>query len=225
MLSDYETLMADLARDDGAKLNAGASDRAIAAAVERYSKDRPLEAVEDLTPASANLLPLPAAWVVDFSALRQLEYPIGNVPPTHISRERTSFYRSPAALQILLQDAVNVAAANVRATYTVKHQLDGAHDTIPLGDRVPVCCWAAASLCDQLATFYSSDTDSTIQADSVQQRSKAQEYAARAKTLYQRYLDELGIDPKRSEPAGAFVTQADNDSFGAPRQLHPGLVR
>ena len=93
----------------------------------------------------------------------------------------------------------------MRATYTIKHSVTASVDTIPVQDREPVACWAAAMLCDELATYYSAGTDSAIQADSVEQRSKAQEYAARAKALRKRYFDELGIEDRRGEPAGAFV--------------------
>lgn len=225
MLSDYQTLVADLARDDDDKVDANQLDRAIAAAVERYSTDRPVEKAEDLTPASANLLPLPGAWVVDFSGLKSLEFPIGSIPPTYVPAEEISFYRSPAALQILLKNAVTVAAGSVRSVFTIKHTVSAIADTIPVQHREPVACWAAAMLCDELATFYSASTDSSIQADSVKGDSKAREFSARAKTLRSRYLNELGIEDKRSAPAGGFATQTKSDSWGGPRLMHPPAPR
>lgn len=221
MLSDYQTLVMNLARDDGGKVSTTQRDEAIGLAVERYSQDRPVEKVEDITPETVNLLPLPDAWEADFSDLRSLEYPIGNVPPTLIDRDRWAFYRTPSALKVMLANAITVAADNVRATYTIKHTLTSLVDTIPEHHREPVACWAAANLCDQLATYYSAGTDSSIQADSVEQRSKAQEYASRAKALRKRYLDELGVEDKRGQPAGAFVTGRDRDSWGGERLLHP----
>jgi hypothetical protein len=147
------------------------------------------------------------------------------VPPSNIPQERILKYRSPTGLQIQLLDAVPVEAASVRATFTIKHTLSVSADTIPTADREPAACWAAASLCDQLAAFYSGGTDSSIQADSVQQRSKAQEYSARAKALRTRYFNELGIDDKKSAPAGTFVTKRDSDSWGGARLTHPAIVR
>lgn len=220
MLSDYQTLVTELVRDDAAKIVTAERDRAITAAVERYSKDKPNEKAQDLTPDSANLLPLPAAWETDFSELRSLEYPIGSVPPDIIGQDRYGFYRSPTALKIQVLDAVAVAANNVRATYTIRHVVSGAADTIPTSDREPVACWAAAMLCDQLASLYSGNTDSTIQADSVQNTSKAQEYASRARALRKRYLDELGIEDKRSQPAGVVVNLDFPASDGRDRLTH-----
>lgn len=225
MLADYEQLVTDLIRDDAARIVLTEKDRAIAAAVYRYSEDRPQEKAQDVTPASANLLPLPAAWEQDFSGLLLLEYPIGNVPPTFVDQGRYKFYRSPTALQVQLDDAVAVAANNVRATFTIKHVVDAANDTIPVHHREPVANWAAAICCDQLAAFYSGGTDSTIQADSVENRSKADEYATRAKSLRKFYLDNLGVDDKRSAPAGVVVELKRPDSWGGPHINHPPLVR
>lgn len=220
MLSDYQTLVTELTRDDAAKIAVAERDRAIDLAVKRYSKDRPQEKTQDVTPADANHLPLPAAWETDFSELRSLEHPIGNVPPSVIGQERYGFYRSPTDLKIQLLDAVAVAANNVRATYTIRHVVSAIADTIPIEDREPAACWAAAILCDELAALYSGNTDSTIQADTVSSTSKAQEYAARGRALRTRYFKELGIDEKRAEPAGVVVNLDFPDSHGQERLTH-----
>lgn len=221
MLSDYQTLVDQFTQDDAGKASIDDRDRAIALAVQRYSKDRPREKVEDLTPSGANALPLPAAWEADFSDLRSLEYPLAQIPPSYIESDRYGLYNDGSAITIKLIDAVAVAANNVRATYTIAHVVSDAEDTIPAADREPVACWAAAALCDQLAAFYSGGTDATIQADSVRQQSKSQEYAARARSLRKRYNDELGIGEKRNVAAGAVVELRQDGSSGQPRLTHP----
>jgi len=226
MLADYEQLVTDLIRDDAGKIVLAEKDRAIqTAALERYSEDSPQETAEDLTPNSAQELPLPAAWVLDFSSLRLLEYPIGNLPPTFLDQARRRFYRKPSGLVIQLDDAVAVSAGSVRSTYTIKHQLDATHDTIPLKHRQAVASWAAAICCRQLAAFYSSGQDSTIQADSVQQTNKARDYTKRADELETFYWNELGIDPKRAAPAGTIVQVQQSDSWGGPKISHPPIPR
>lgn len=220
MLSHYQALTDSLVSDDAAKIDVVDRDNAIAASVLRYSKDRPREKVEDLTPANAQSLPLPAAWADDFSDLRSLEHPIGSVPPNLIEPDRYAFYRAPSGLTIMLLDAVTVAAGSVRATYTIAHALSTTEDTIPPADREPVCCWAAALLCEQLASLYSANTDSTIQADHVETMSKAQQYAKRARDLRKRYLDELGVEEKRAEASGVVVNMDFAASDGEDRLTH-----
>lgn len=225
MLVDYQTLVTELVRDDAAKIAVAERDRAITAAVLRYSSDKPQTKVQDVTPESSQVLPLPAAWEAGFSVLLELEHPIGDIPPTFIAQDRYGLYQEPAATKIKLLDGVTVAANSVRSSFTIKHVVDAVTDTIPVQHREPVACWAAAMLCDELAAFFSSGTDSSIQADSVEQRSKAQEYASRAKTLRKRYLDELGIEDKHSAPTGVVVNLDQADSRGQDRLTHPARYR
>ena len=224
MLADYEQLVTNLVRDDANRLSPQDIDDAIGLAAQRYSKDRPQTKVEDLTPSDAHTLPLPAAWETAFSAIASLEYPIGQRPRITIESGRWSLYQSPTAITILLEDAVSLSQ-KVRASFSIAQVLDATHDTIPLADREAVACWAAANLCEQLAAFYSGGTDSTIQADSVRQQSKSQEYAARAKSLRARYLNELGVDDKRNESASAVVTITPTDSRGQTRITHSAQYR
>lgn len=223
MLVDYQTLTDNLVRDDTAKIATGDRDRALTAAFARYGKDRPRTKVEDLAGAGTNELALPAGWQDGFSALKSLEHPVGNVPATLIAPEFYRLYQKPASTVIQLDSAIGAAQA-VRATYTVRHQVDAGTDTIPVDDREPIASYAAAILLDQLAAFFSGASDSTIQADVVDHRSRGSEFAARASRLRKFYFDQLGIDPKREVAAGTVVALDVRDSLGGPRLTH-GLRR
>ena len=118
-----------------------------------------------------------------------------------------------------------ICSDTVRAAYTARQLLDIANDTIPAADREAVSSWAAALLLDQLASLFSGDSDSTIQADSVDPNSKAREYAARAKAARKRYFDELGIDPKKTVPASATVDLDLPSSRNRDRLTHPRSFR
>jgi hypothetical protein len=218
-LTDFQTLVSDLVRDDAGKISNAQRDIAITGAVIRYSKDRPRPRIEDVAASGGNLLGLPTGWENDFSVLQGLEYPIGKVPPSMINSQAYSLYSAPAGLSIMVGYSIPVSAA-VRVTYTIAHQVDIAVDTVPAGDREAVCCLAAANLCDQLASLYSGDSDSTILADNVNHQSKASEFAKRAKDLRKRYFDELGIDTKKNMAAGAVVQLTNTDSQGRPRLTH-----
>lgn len=223
-LADYQTLVTALVRDDTGKIANADRDEAIARAVARYSKDRPIEKIEDVAAPGGNRLTLPAGWQAGFSDLLQLEYPIGNTPAELISQERYGIYSTPTGDEIKILDAIN-AGASVRMTYTIRHQVDGANDTIRADDREPVCAYAASLALDQLAAWFTGSSDSTIQADSVDRRSKGADYAARARVLRQRYFDELGIDPARNVAAGTVVDLDMTDSRGGDRLLHPRRFR
>jgi hypothetical protein len=218
-LSDIQSIVDDLLRDDAGRITPTQRDTAIVTAVARYSKDRPRQKVEDIVAPGGNLLPLPTAWEADFSQVQSLEYPIGHVPPAIISAQDYQLYTSPGTVSIMVRDGFAINE-NVRAAFTITHEVSDVADTIPLGDREAVCCLAAASLCDQLAGLYSGDSDSTIQADSVNHQSKAGEFASRARALRKRYLDELGIDAKKNVAAGVVVDLNLSNSLGGARLTH-----
>ncbi len=223
-LADYQALVDDLVRDDTGKIAVADRDEAIARATARYGKDRPRIKIEDVAAPGGNKLNLPAGWQTGFSELRSIEYPIGSVPPTLLDQDSYSLYSTPTGDEIQIISAIN-AAQSVRLTYTIRHQLDATNDTLRGDDREPVCCWAAALLLDQLAAWFTGSSDSTIQADSVDRRSKGGEYAARAGKLRKRYFDELGIDERKSVAAGVVVDLDASDSQGRDRLLHPRSYR
>lgn len=223
-LTDYQTLTDNLVRDDAGKLTPTERDRAIAAAVIRYSKDRPRTKVEDIAAPGGNYLPLPVGWDEGFSNLDSLEYPLGKMPPEHLESGSWGMYNAPGGWQVMVLQTLPAGAA-VRSTYTIRHVLDANTDTLPETDREAVASYAAALLLDQLASLYSGDSDSTISADSVQHQSKASEFAARARVLRKRYFDDLGIDTKRNAAAGAVVNLDLASSLGRDRLTHPRRFR
>lgn len=224
MLPDYQTLVDGMVRDDAGKLTPTDRDLAIAAAVIRYGKDRPRSKVEDITAPGGYYLPLPSGWEEGFSKLGSLEYPLGQVPPAYLESGSWGMYNAPVGWQVMVRDSLP-AAVSLRASYTIRHVLDATTDTIPETDREAVASYAAAMLADQLASLYSGDSDSTIQADSVNHQSKAAEFAARARALRKRYFDDLGVDAKRNVAAGTVVNLSVNDSRGRDRFTHPRRFR
>lgn len=223
-LADYQALVDDLVRDDTGTIATADRDEAIARAVARYSKDRPQTKVEDIAAPGGNTLNLPPAWQAGFSALSAIEYPIGNVPPTLLETDSYWLYDAPSGQVIQMANAIN-AGQSVRVTFTVRHVLDAVSDTIRPDDREPVCALAASLLLEQLAAHFAGSSDSTIQADSVDRRTKSQEFASRANAMRKRYFDELGLDPRRNVAAGVVVDIDLPDSQGRDRLLHPRRFR
>lgn len=221
-LSDYYSLITQLAQDSSSRLTPDDLDRALTAAVLRYSQDRPRRTVVDVALAvGGNFVGLPDLWEEDFSDVQQVEYPIGRVPPSLPQRgEAWDLYEAPDGRMLMFAEALP-DTAELRVTYTRKHALSEAADTIPAQHREAVCCWAAALLADQLAAWYAANGDPTIQADRVDQTSPQKAYAALAKTLRQRYRDEIGVEERRNVAAGTVVSHPDRNSLGGLRLTHP----
>lgn len=219
-LTDYQTLTDSLVRDDSGEISDADRDRAIGLAVIRYSTDRPRPIIEAVESAGGVFLDLPAGWEVDFSRLTSVEIPDGAAPDGETTPIEAMTDQGLLGLRIRLARSLAVGqSAHVR--FTAAHVLDVNDDTIPSQDREAVAGWAAALLFEELASLYSGHRQPTIQADSVDWQSKGRDFAARAKRLRESYLNHLGIDMKRTVPAGAVVNFNQLDSRGQDRLLHP----
>ena len=177
---------------------------AIDAALERYSKHRPLELVEDLDGAGSGSLDLPEGFVQGFSRILAVEYPIGSVPPELLPAAAWMLYRTPTGTSLRLLEQVPPVDSSVRVTYTAPRS----ESDIASGDQDVVACLAASICLRTLAAIYAQTSDSTIQADSVNYGSKADQFRRLADSLEERFNLHLGIDLKGGTPAASAVAAA-----------------
>ncbi|MCX7067331.1 MAG: hypothetical protein NTW85_06535 [Methylococcales bacterium] len=222
MLSDYQTLLSRLVRDDNAVITTTDIDKAIQLAVVRYSCDFPLSKVVDLASNNTNMLPLPVDWTLGISSIASVEYPIGSFPPIVMTPEKYCLYQNPVGIGLLFLFTPDSA---VRLTYCVPHTVTTLVDTINSLYREGVVCWAAAWCCDQLSSYYASASDSTIQADHVQRNSQSADYARLAKNYRERYFSELGVEEKKLIASSAVVDLDLQNSRGQDRFSHSNRYR
>lgn len=222
MLSDYQELVSQAVRDDSGRITPDDIASAIGLALARYSLDRPRLVVEDLAPNGSSSLPLPLLWEADFSQVCAVEYRIGEFPPSMVDNDEYGLYQYPMGWVLRFAFTPD---APVRITYGISHVLNDADDTIPAKHREAVACWAAAYCFDQLAGFYAGATDNTLQADKVDRGTQAKDFAQRAVTLRKRYINELGLEDKKSAAAGVVVDMDLKSSLGRDRLTHPNRFR
>ena len=96
-------------------------------------------------------------------------------------------------------------------------------NTIPASDEDAVANLAASLCSGALASAYAQTGDSTITADSVDHKSKSEQYAARAREQKKVYLNHIGIKEGESEVSPASVVKdLDVDyPWGGDRLTHP----
>jgi hypothetical protein len=222
MLIDYQTLLNSLVRDDKAIVTATDIDKAIQLAVVRYSTDFPLLKIADLASNTTANLPVPTDWDTGFSSIASIESPLGGVPPTVLNVEQYCLYSDPTGMTVLF---AFIPTDTVRLSYTLPHTVTDTIDTIKPLYREAVTCWAAAWCCDQLASYYASASDSTIQADHVQRNSQSADYARLAKNYRERYFSELGIEEKKLVSASAVVDLDLQNSRNQDRFIHSNRYR
>lgn len=205
-------LVADLLAQGVSRVSPAQIDRAVGLALVRYDQDRPRTVVEDVA-GGGTTLPLPTAWVPGVSALRGIETPPDHLPPADLDADAWMLYQAPDSEQIRLAAALP-AGQLARLAYTVPHVLTDGECTVPVGHHEAFACYAAAVLCEQIATSYADNAEATIAADRVDQTSPAREWSIRARSYRTRYFASLGIassggqEAARPQPAGT-VAQMD----------------
>jgi hypothetical protein len=203
-LAAYQDVIADLVRDRDGLISPAQRDIALQTAVLRYSEHRPLELVEDVTSAGGRRLTLPENWQSGRSRTLSLELPPGEVPPAYIEHGTWTLYQGPSTAELHLPLTLS-AGEVVRVTYTRNHTLDAEADTIPSHDARAVACLAASDLCGQMARYYGQESESSISADAVDRKSKADTYRMFERDLRSAYFSHLGIADRESRPAGTTV--------------------
>jgi len=210
-------------------------DLAIQAAVDEYSRDRPLEIVEDETGngTSYYALTLLASWENDWSYIAKIEYDADADPATTdpnpqwldpVSDWRE--YRTSSTRYLFLPHHAPDSSQTLRIWYTTRHTLTEASgtvtDTIPAGDKRAVLDLAAAHVCQQLSTEAAQHMAPDLQS-ATKDFSAESDLLARAgkrwRESYERHIrgrpQEAApavvfgdLDPKTKQPGGIWLTHS-----------------
>lgn len=209
---DLTQLAKSMTGDEAGRLTEDDAINAVQLALLRYTTDRPLTqiAVCPVQPDGYNLA-LPESWEPS-SRVTYVECPAGVRSLAADGWEMSETLTGPRIRLTHSEPGVN---ALVR--YTVTHTVE----TVPPGDFEAVAHWAAALMLDQLASLYSGDKQSTIDADAVDHAGRGNTYAARASEHRKLYLDHLGVDPKRTVAAGTTLTIGNGGLLHARPRRRP----
>ena len=218
-MSDRTTLSektAGFAQDSSGRLTPSDIDSCLDAAISRYSRHRPDEKTVDISGSGEHDYDLPQGWLEGFSDIRQIEYPVDQVPAMLLDDDDYELYRSVDGLKLRL---ISYAPADdFRVTITVPRT----DETVP-GNDIDAVSLLAASLClERLATRFVDTGDPIIQADVVNYRTKSAEAAARAKQYAKLYKEHLGLKEDDNQPAASAVSSNEiNYPGGGDRLTHP----
>ena len=202
--SPLADLVAGKVKDDSNKLVPADYANALGEALNRYSKARPLEAVADITGDGGRDYALPSGWLEGFSGIAAIEYPAGLAPESLVDRRDWKLYATPAGKKLRLLADTPAEGETLRVTYTAVHT----EQSVPAVD-LEAAANLAASLClRQLAAAYGNTGDSLIQADSVNYRSKTDEYRRLADSFEKLYKDHLGLKDSDTTPAAMATAPA-----------------
>lgn len=194
--ANYVMLVNWIIQDTANTLDHEMRDAAITSAVAIYSRHRPRQVVATLTgTGTATDFAVPTGWEDGLSSILSIEYPVDEQDPVYLDAEDYLIRPNPTTglSRIQFRSLTLTLGEKAYVTYGIRHTLGPVTDTIPLADRVPVAKLAGAECCEMLSLYYTQTSDATIGADTVNYRTKGDEYAARAKMLRMAFDDALGL--------------------------------
>jgi len=226
-ITTFELLFNDRVRESASRFDQPQKHGAIEQAVKRYASVRPRERAQDYAGDGVAFdFDLPSGWVSDLSVIRKIEYPQGKRSPVFLERDDWQFYQTTTVDKIRLIAITPSSGKSLRVLYTAPHIVDVTQSTISSQDEEAVADLASSIGLRDLAAVYANTVDPTIQADSVDYRSKSTEYLKLADSLEKRYRQHLGIDKDAPvQAASSFVDVDQTDSRGRDKLTHPNRLR
>jgi hypothetical protein len=202
---------------------------AINMAVKAHSKNKPRIVIEDEagTGDFDYAVSLLTSWTAGFSVVKQIEYPVDDDSQDAeiLDHDEWEIYEKPAGKHLRFLESSPSTSESFRVTYTALHTCTDDACTIDSFDDEAVQALAAAHFCEMLATYYSQNQESTLQADVVDHTSKARDYAARAKAYRKIYFDHMGIEEGKVKAASITKDQDMPGSWGSDKLTHPKRLR
>lgn len=192
-LATFNALVLSRVPDVDSIMDSDERDAAVLAGLETYNRHRRQTLVVDAAGENDAELALPAGWVAEYSELKAVEYPVGEVPPVLLDHDTYEVYQKPAETVILLHQHTPADTETVRLTFTAPHEIDALSSTVPAQHEKALADLAAGHLCEWVSAHYSSSHDSTLAVDSADHQSQGREFAARAKRFRALGLAALGI--------------------------------
>lgn len=227
-LANYQILLAGIIQDTANKLDRVTRDAAIAAAVATYCRHRPLLKVATLTgDGTAYDFAVPTDWEDGVSSIVSIENPVDKQEPEVLDEAGYRIVRHPTTglPRIRFISLVLASAEKAYVNYSVSHTLSGTTDTIPVADRLAVAKLAGAECARMLAAYYSQTSDATYGADTVNYRTKGQDYLALAKALELAYREHVGAVEGFAPASVAGDLDVDLQNFAGPPFYHSNLSR
>lgn len=187
--------------------------RAVSMAVARYSKDRPRVVVASFSGSASHYYDISTngtAWVRGFSVVQKVDYPAPTLSdddePNWLDQRDYEVYLSATDTEYWYFPVHEPGTADtVRVWYTAPHIHTSTKDTIYANDLEPVRDLACHFACEMLATRASGSRDTSIAADSVNQRDRQLRYTQEAKAWLEKYRLGIGV-PIDGSPTGQSTT-------------------
>jgi hypothetical protein len=152
-------------------------------------------------------------WDKSSSSIASVEYPAASMSagetPLYLDKSDYTIFYSEAGWWLYFPRHQPSITEKVRVTFgTAYSWIEDAADPLvstPAGHFEAICCLAASISCDWLASRYGQNRDSSINADSVERRTQADQYLSLSKQFRKSYLSLSGQGSEAQNPGGTVV--------------------
>jgi len=196
-----------------------AAERAVGQALNTYSRLNPRVRIASFDgDGSTCLFDLPSDYQPPFSKIISVEYPYNQNPPVYLEPSKFQVYTdldNSAIVYKLLFASAPASGQSARVTYTAVHVLSGYDESTETS--LPVPHWSAFlylsayCLANFAVGYYGSTTRSTLSADLVNYRTKADEWRAIAEHFYASFKAAMGMRVGDLVPSGVIVAKLTRD--------------
>lgn len=210
-LSNFATRVSNLSRIPSGVITDAQLEQAIEAAISRYSKDLPLEAVAAIMPNSTDVYTLTdivAGWTEGHQVIA-LDYEFSNGDREPIDDSHWQVYQLASVDTLRIRRSY--PGGQVYMTYTYPHTLTYNTSTIRELDRDPLAALAASYCLQMYASETSDASSSTMVGDAVDYSSIPDKLDSRRRTLLQEWIDHV----QRHSDGGVFGEWDIKGAFGS----------
>lgn len=192
--TDYLAAVKRKVKDTAGRYVDSEKDAFVQEAVEQYARDKPRR-VDDLITGDGTALRFatPSAWEDRFSVILEIEFPTGEDPVVLIENLQDTF-RIVQQSNVELIQFLTLTIPNLdtlRILFTAPHIVDGSSNTIPTNDENAVVALAASKLAAGLAAFYAEAHESSIDAETVDNQTKADTFSDLSEKLIKEYREHI----------------------------------
>lgn len=201
----------------------------VARAVQRYEMLRPRIITQDVDGTGLSLYATPTGWVVGFSEVLKVEYPVDQVPPVYLEDEDVEVVdladvAGARVQKILLRGYAPASSSDdFRLQWKARHTVDGSSSTIPANDEEAVGYIGAHLLLIDAATQMSANNPQGLDVDeAVSTVEQTDRIFFRAKDMARCAAALLGVDSIFPEEGQAGAQGLSFRSIDADLPYHEG---
>jgi hypothetical protein len=220
VLAAYQAKVDLIVQDPEDNLLQAEVDSFIAEAISTYSQYRPVIKVFEYTgDGTAYEFSLPTDWEDGFSAIKEIESPVGAHPPTYLAESAYMLRQTDLAKSFVLS-AIPANLADFLFAYSIRHSVTAGAGTISEADFEAVCNLAAGLVCLAIGRkLNQGDTGATITVADETWRTVIR-YSEKGQELIALFAQHMAMGPitNPATPAAIVTPGASSDPYAAEEE-------